>query len=58
MTWWMGSPAEVDALHQIAVSKGLIVTYPPTDEPWGVREFHLRHPDGHMFRVSSGLGDE
>ena len=58
MTWWMGSPAEVDALHQVAVDQGLIVTYPPTDEPWGVREFHLRHPDGHMFRVSSGLGDE
>ena len=28
-----------------------------TDEPWGVREFHLRHPDGHMFRVSGGLGE-
>jgi hypothetical protein len=27
----------------------------PTDEPWGVREFHLRHPDGHTFQVSSGL---
>lgn len=21
----------------------------------GVREFHLRHPGGHMFRVSAGL---
>ena len=37
---------------------GMTVTYPPTDEPWGVREFHLRHPDGHMFRVSAGLGSE
>jgi len=26
---------------------------PPTDEPWGVREFHLRHPDGHTFRVGA-----
>ena len=40
-----------------AVAQGLIVTWPPTDEPWGVREFHLRHPDGHMFRVSAGLGE-
>jgi len=58
MSWWVGSPAEVDALHQTALAQGFIVTYPPTDEPWGVREFHLRHPDGHMFRVSAGLGEE
>ena len=57
MTWWMESPADVDALHAIAVGKGMTVTYPPTNEPWGVREFHLRHPDGHTFRVSAGLGE-
>ena len=28
------------------------VTYPPTDEPWNVREMHVRHPDGHVFRIS------
>ena len=28
---------------------------PPTDEPWGVREFHLRHPDGHTFRIGAGM---
>ena len=54
MTWWMDSPADVDRLHSIAIEKGMTVTYPPTDEPWGVREFHLRHPDGHTFRVSAG----
>jgi hypothetical protein len=57
MSWWMESPADVDALHSIAVARGMTVTYPPTNEPWGVREFHLRHPDGHMFRVSAGLGE-
>lgn len=54
MSWWVDSPAEVDALHARALGEGMMVTYPPTDEPWGVREFHLRHPDGHMFRVGSG----
>jgi len=58
MSWWMASPAEVDALHATAIGQGFIVTYPPTDEPWGVREFHLRHPDGHMFRVSAGIGKD
>jgi catechol 2,3-dioxygenase-like lactoylglutathione lyase family enzyme len=32
--------------------KSLEVTWPPTDEPWGVREMHVRHPDGHVFRIS------
>jgi len=58
MSWFLGSPAEVDALHQIALDAGCMVTYPPTNEPWGVREFHLRHPDGHMFRVGAGLHEE
>ena len=54
MSWWLSSPAEVDELYRAALSHGMTVTQPPTDEPWGVREFHLRHPDGHMFRVSAG----
>ena len=58
MTWWVASPAEVDAAHALALEHGLTVTWPPTDEPWNVREFHLRHPDGHTFRVSAGLEEE
>jgi Glyoxalase/Bleomycin resistance protein/Dioxygenase superfamily len=58
MTWWVTSKKEVDALHEVALQNGSIVTWPPTDEPWGVREFHLRHPDGHMFRVSCGLDEK
>ena len=56
MSWWLDAPASIDAMHADCVRRGYIVTMPPTDEPWGVREFHLRHPDGHMFRVSAGLG--
>ena len=55
MSWWMESPEDVDLLHETALQCQATVTYAPTDEPWGVREFHLRHPDGHMFRVSSGI---
>jgi catechol 2,3-dioxygenase-like lactoylglutathione lyase family enzyme len=43
---------DVDALHERCVAEGLEVTHPPTDEPWNVREFHVRHPDGHVFRIS------
>jgi uncharacterized glyoxalase superfamily protein PhnB len=55
MSWWVGSPEEVDQFFEIATVNKCEVSYPPTDEPWGVREMHLRHPDGHTFRVSSGL---
>lgn len=58
MSWWLESPAAVDEAYQLATQNKLIVTMPPTDEPWNVREFHLRHPDGHMFRVGAGLEEE
>ena len=58
MSWWLSSPADVDAAHELAIKHGMTVTMPPTDEPWNVREFHLRHPDGHTFRVSAGLEEE
>jgi catechol 2,3-dioxygenase-like lactoylglutathione lyase family enzyme len=53
MSWFLETPQEVDEMHSRAVDLGLDVSMPPTDEPWGVREFHLRHPDGHTFRVGA-----
>lgn len=55
MSWWLPTPADVNALHELALKHSATVTWPPTDEPWGVREFHLQHPDGHTFRVSAPL---
>jgi catechol 2,3-dioxygenase-like lactoylglutathione lyase family enzyme len=46
---------DVDLIHQHCLAEGLDVTWPPTDMPWNVREMHVRHPDGHVFRVSRGL---
>ncbi len=46
---------EVDTMHQRCVEQGLDVTWPPTDMPWNVREMHVRHPDGHVFRISRGI---
>jgi uncharacterized glyoxalase superfamily protein PhnB len=45
---------DVEEVHKQSVSSNLEVTFPPTDMPWGVREMHVRHPDGHVFRVSKG----
>jgi hypothetical protein len=49
---------DVDAVHRHCVAQALDVTMPPTDQPWNVREMHVRHPDGHVFRISRGLGEE
>ncbi len=46
---------DVDAIYRHCVAHGIEVTWPPTDEPWGVREMHVRHPDGHVFRIGKGL---
>lgn len=53
---WMSLWVEdVDAVHRHCVAQGLEVTWPPTDMPWNVRETHVRHPDGHVFRISQGF---
>jgi uncharacterized glyoxalase superfamily protein PhnB len=49
---------DVDSVHKICVAANLDVTMPPTDEPWGVCEMHLRHPDGHVFRIGKGTGTD
>ena len=49
---------DVDEVHRQCVAAALDVTFPPTNMPWNVREMHVRHPDGHVFRVSKGLNNE
>ena len=49
---------DVDEMHKQCVAAGLEVTFPPTEMPWNVREMHLRHPDGHVFRVGRGIEGE
>lgn len=53
---WMSIWVEdVDGIHRRCLEQGIEVTHPPTDEPWGVREMHIRHPDGHVFRIGRGI---
>lgn len=52
MSVWVDN---VDSVYDECLSQGIEVTWPPTDMPWNVREMHIRHPDGHVFRVSKGL---
>ncbi|MBE9196674.1 bleomycin resistance family protein [Synechocystis sp. LEGE 06083] len=53
---WMSVWVEdVDQIFHIAKENGIEVTCEPEDMPWGVRECHIRHPDGHVFRISSSI---
>jgi len=42
---------DVDGAYRAAVKAGAEIVHPLTDEPWGVRRFFLRDPDGHVINV-------
>ncbi len=42
---------DVDDIHRRAVIAGFEITYPLTDEPWGVRRFFVRDPFGQIVNI-------
>jgi predicted enzyme related to lactoylglutathione lyase len=48
--------ADVDACHDAALRQGCSIVYPLTDEPWGVRRFFVRDPNGAIVNVVSHKG--
>ena len=48
--------ADVDACHAAALRQGCSIVYPLTDEPWGVRRFFVRDPNGAIVNVVSHKG--
>ncbi|MEM9537790.1 MAG: bleomycin resistance family protein [Cyanobacteria bacterium P01_E01_bin.45] len=55
---WMSIWVEdVDSVYRHCLEQNIEVTWQPTDMPWGVREMHVRHPDGHVFRVSCAMAE-
>lgn len=42
---------DVDAAHAAAVAAGAEIVHPLTDEPWGVRRFFVRDPEGNVLNV-------
>jgi catechol 2,3-dioxygenase-like lactoylglutathione lyase family enzyme len=49
---------DANAVYEQCRDAGLDITFPPTDMEWGARETHLRHPDGHVFRISQNLEED
>lgn len=55
MSIWVDGVDAGDVIRRRCVEQGLDITWPPTNMPWHVREMHVRHPDGHVFRIGQGL---
>jgi len=45
--------AGVDEAYAEAKRRGYEIVHPLTDEPWGVRRFFVRDPDGNVINVVS-----
>jgi uncharacterized glyoxalase superfamily protein PhnB len=42
---------DVDGAYATAVDAGYEIVHPLTDEPWGVRRFFVRSPEGAVVNV-------
>jgi len=49
--------ADVDTVHAQAVRRRVELVYPLTDEPWGVRRFFVKDPNGVVLNLASHGGD-
>ncbi|WP_108882231.1 VOC family protein [Anderseniella sp. Alg231-50] len=47
---------DVDQVHQRAKALGFDITYPLTNEPWGVRRFFVRDPFDKLVNIISHTG--
>jgi RimJ/RimL family protein N-acetyltransferase/uncharacterized glyoxalase superfamily protein PhnB len=45
--------ARIDELHETFVSNGVEIQDPPETHPWGMREFSLVDPNGHVLRFGT-----
>ncbi len=46
---------DIDGLHAAYRQRGVDVIEPPVSQPWGLREFAIREPDGHVLRFCGYL---
>ena len=44
---------DVDEAYAEAQRRGYEIVHPLTDEPWGIRRFFVRDPDGNVINIAS-----
>ena len=45
--------ADIDEAYADAQQRGYEIVYPLTTEPWGIRRFFVRDPDGNVLNITS-----
>lgn len=43
---------DVDEAYAEALRRGYEIVHPLTDEPWGIRRFFVRDPDGNVLNIA------
>ncbi len=46
---------EIDSVYDRARNAGADIVRPLQDQPWGLRQFWVRHPDGYLLRPAERL---
>jgi predicted enzyme related to lactoylglutathione lyase len=48
---------DIDEAYAEAKRRGYEIVYPLTEEPWGLRRFFVRDPDGNVINITSHRGE-
>jgi catechol 2,3-dioxygenase-like lactoylglutathione lyase family enzyme len=54
-TWLCIFVEDVDGYYERIKKLGAEILYGPKNEPWGMREIHVRDPNGHVIRFGQGI---
>jgi catechol 2,3-dioxygenase-like lactoylglutathione lyase family enzyme len=54
-TWLCIFMDDVDGYYERIKKLGAEIVSEPKDEPWGMREFHVRDPNQHVLRFGQGM---
>lgn len=58
MRFYCVTGQDVDALAAAIEARGGTLDHPPTDQPWGARDFAVTDPDGFKISISTGIREE
>lgn len=47
--FWVHVGRDLDGLYAKYVAAGVEIVSAPTLQPWGLRDFRIRDPDGHLY---------
>ena len=53
--WVYYTVDDIDKLHEVYKAAEANISDPLSDKSWGMREFQVTDPDGHLLRIGAGL---